>query len=283
MNFACMSLDQFQNHFSTDSACIAYIFHTKWPEGFICPRCKHSHAYVTTTRRLPLYECCHCRHQTSLISGTIMEGSRTELRKWILSLFLFSHTNKGTTATELSKFIKVTYKTAWLILHKIRSVIHSSDNQNQLSGSVCINSAIYGRPYNPSVHKHRQEHLLLVGSSVNEWNQFTHLKIKHVLLPNPKERHIPRIETKAFHQQHIESDTQNVEIVTGFYTPSRLRPLLIFAKQASKWINNTFHGLGPKHLQKYLDEFSYRLNLSSKNIPIFAHLVQLCIKPSSYQ
>jgi hypothetical protein len=162
-------------------------------------------------------------------------------------------------------------------------MIHSSDNQNRLSGSVRINSAIYGRPYNPSVHKHRQEHLLLVGSSVNVWNQFTHLKIKHVLLPNPKERHIPRIETKAFHQQHIESDAQNVDIVTGFYTPSRLRPLLIFAKQASKWINSTFRGLGPKHLQKYLDEFSYRLNLSSKNIPIFAHLVQLCIKPSSYQ
>jgi transposase-like protein len=113
MNFASMSLDQFQNHFSTDSACIAYIFHTKWPEGFNCPRCKHSHAYVTTIRRLLLYECCQCRHQTSLISGTIMEGSRTELRKWILALFLFSFTNKGTTATELSKFINVTYKTAW--------------------------------------------------------------------------------------------------------------------------------------------------------------------------
>lgn len=283
MNFASMSLEQFQNHFSTESACIEYIFQIKWPEGFSCPRCKHNHAYVTTTRRLPLYECSHCRHQTSLIFGTIMEGSRTGLCKWMLALFHFSRTNKGTTAIELSKFIKVTYKTAWLILHKIRSMIHSSDDQTPLSGSVCINSAIYGRPYNPSVHKHPQEHLLLLGSSVNEWNESTYLKIKHVLLPNPKERHIPRFETKAFQQLHIESDTQNIEIVTGFYTPTRLRPLLVFAKQASKWINNTFHGLGPKHLQKYLDEFSYRLNLFSKKIPIFPHLVQLCIKPTSYQ
>ncbi|KRF42779.1 hypothetical protein ASG93_19600 [Paenibacillus sp. Soil787] len=201
----------------------------------------------------------------------------------MLALFLFSRTNKGITATELSKLIKVTYKTAWLILHKIRSMIHSSDNQTLLSGSVCINSAIYGRPYNPSVHKHPQEHLLLIGSSVNEWNESNYLKIKHVLLANPKEKHIPRFETKAFHQQHIESDTQKIEIVTGFYTPARLRPLLVFAKQASKWINNTFHGLGPKHLQKYLDEFSYRLNLSSKNIPIFSRLVHLCIKPAGYQ
>ncbi|MGO4272766.1 transposase [Paenibacillus sp. TAF58] len=59
--------------------------------------------------------------------------------------------------------------------------------------------------------------------------------------------------------------------------------MLVFAKQASKWINSTFHGLGPKHLQKYLDEFSYRLNFSSKNIPIFAHLVHLCIKPTGFQ
>lgn len=185
MNFASMSLEQFQNHFSTDSAYIEYIFQTKWPEGFSCPRCKHNHAYVTTPRRLPLYECSHCRHQTTLISGTIMEGSRTGLSKWILALFIFSRTNKGTTAIELSKFIKVTYKTAWLILYKIRSMIHSSDAQTPLSGSVCINSAIYGRPYNPSVDKHPQEHLLLIGSSVNESNESTYLKIKHVLLTNP--------------------------------------------------------------------------------------------------
>lgn len=274
-----MSLEQFHHHFSTENACIEYIFQTKWPEGFNCPRCKHRQAYVTTTRRLPLYECCHCRHQVSLISGTVMEGSRTELRKWMLALFLIARTHIGTTAVELSKTIKVTYKTAWLILHKIRSMVQNSDNQTPLSGSVCINSAIYGRPYNPSVHKHPQEHLLLIGSSVDEFDQYTYLKIKHVLLTNPKDRHISRFKTNAFHKQHIEPATINIEMVTGFYTPKRLRPLLVIAKQASNWINATFHGLGPKHLQKYLDEFCYRLNLTARNLPIFAHLVQLCFKP----
>jgi transposase-like protein len=280
MDFSHLSFEQFNSHFSTENACAEYIFHSKWPKGFNCPRCKHQHAYVTTTRRLPLYECCHCRYQASLTAGTIMEGSRTELRKWLLALFLVSRTDKGTTAVQLSNIIQVTYKTAWLILHKIRSMIHNSDNQTPLTGSVRINSAIYGRPYNPSVHKHPQEHLLLVGSSINEIDEYSYLKIKQVLLANPKDRHITRYETNAFHKLHIETDVQNIEIVTGFYTPKRLRPLLEIAKQASIWINHTFHGLGAKHLQTYLDEFCYRLNLLAKNKPIFAHLSQLCFNAS---
>ncbi|MEW9698384.1 transposase [Paenibacillus sp. SI8] len=90
-----MSLAQFRNQFSTEESCISYISQTKWPNGFVCPRCNQRHAYVTVTRRLPLYECSRCRHQTSLLAGTVMEGIRTDLRKWLLALFFVSRTNKG--------------------------------------------------------------------------------------------------------------------------------------------------------------------------------------------
>jgi transposase-like protein len=282
MDFSHMSFEQFMSHFSSEDHCIQYIFHLKWPKGFICPKCSHRHAYITKTRRLPLYECGQCRYQASLTSGTIMEGSRTELYKWLLAIFLVSRTDEGTTATGLSSLIQVTYKTAWLILHKIRSMIQNSDTQNPLSGSVRIHSAIYGRPFNPSVHRHPQEHLLLVGSSSSEACESNYLKIKHVQLPTPMDRHISRNEIHTFRKQHIETDTQNVEIVTGFYTPKRLRPLLEIARQASNWINHTFHSLGTKHLQAYLDEFCYRRNLTTRNISIFVHLSQLCFPKTGY-
>ncbi|MNQ73664.1 Transposase zinc-ribbon domain protein [compost metagenome] len=275
MDFSKLSFEQFQTYFSSEAICIEFLFQTKWPKGFSCPRCKHRHAYTISTRRLPLYECSYCQHQTSLLSGTIMEGSRTELRKWLLAFYLVSR-NYGTTATELSGLINVTYKTAWLLLHKIRCSIHQADSQNPLTGSVQINSAIYGKPFNPSVHKHPQEHLLLIGSSRNESGKPTNIKIKQIVPSQPKNKHITKSDTFTFQKQHIEPTVKAAHIVTGFYTPKKQRPLLEIAKLASTWINSTFHGIGAKHLQTYLDEFCYRMNLINSNTPIFDHLFKSC-------
>ena len=206
-----------------------------------------------------------------------MEGSRTSLRKWMLAFYLFSRNHVGTTATELASVIKVTYKTAWSILHKIRTYIHQADKQCLLSGSVEINAAIYGRPFNPSVHKHPQEHLLLVGLSSDSSNKTPTIKIKQVTPVNPKHKHITRSDIFSFQQHHIHPAVKPIETVTGFYTPKRLRPLLRIANQASAWINSTFRGIGAKHLQTYLDEFCYRVNLTESMTPVFDHLFKLCL------
>ncbi|WP_063867644.1 transposase [Paenibacillus sp. Soil766] len=277
MDLSSLSYEQFHTYFSSEDICINFLYQAKWPEGFLCPRCEHRHAYVTTTRRLPLYECSRCRFQVSLLSGTIMEGSRTELRKWLLAIFLISRTHIGTTAMELSRLIKVTYKTAWLILHKIRTSILQADNQSLLTGSVQINSAIYGKPFNPTVHKHHQEHLLLAGSSINDSGEPTYIKIKHVIPAYPRSRHISKSDISTFQEQHIEPTVNEIHKITGFYTPKRQRPLLEIAKQASTWINTTFHGIGARHLQSYLDEFCYRINLIASKMPVFDNLFKLCI------
>jgi transposase-like protein len=72
-------LNEHMDRFSTEEACINYLFQVKWPHDFLCPRCETRQAYTIYTRRLPLYECTSCRHQTSLTVGTVMEGSKTEL------------------------------------------------------------------------------------------------------------------------------------------------------------------------------------------------------------
>ncbi|WGU97413.1 transposase [Paenibacillus dendritiformis] len=76
-------------------SCIPALFALKWLHGFRCPNCRHVRAYVIRTRRLPLYECSDCRHQTPLTAGTILEGSRTSLRKWIGAIWLVSNPKNG--------------------------------------------------------------------------------------------------------------------------------------------------------------------------------------------
>jgi transposase-like protein len=270
------TFEEFQRLFGAEEDCIQFLFQNKWPSGFICSRCEHTQAYKICSRRLPLYECSSCHYQSSLTSGTVMEGSRTELRKWFLALFLVSRTSKGTNAVELSSALKVTYKTAWLILSKIRCAISQADASILLSGIVRVNTAIYGCPHNPSVYRHPKQQPLLIGATMNNQSEPLLVKMKHLHEKHRDWSSLFLPGAKAFIDQHIDPQTTNLECITGRYRSNRLKNLTKTVSQASKWINETFHSLGPKHLQKYLDEFCYRLNHTIANTPIFLHLSRLC-------
>jgi transposase-like protein len=270
-----VSMEEFVARFDSEETCIDYLFETKWPNGFFCPRCDHRHFYRIATRRLPLFECVQCSHQTSLTVGTVMEGSRTTLQKWFLTFFLVSQTSHGISALQLSKKIQVTYKTAWLMLQKIRYSMSEADASVFLSGIVHVNDASYARPPYSSIPKHPKEQVLLVGASMSGQQEPLYIKMK--LLPQvDADTVILRGQREEFVEQHVESSTSPIEFITERYKPRRLKKLVPFFTQAKQWINQTFHGLGPCHLQAYFNEFCYRANLSLQNKPIFANLVRLC-------
>jgi transposase-like protein len=164
----------------TDQQCIEFLFEMKWPNGFECPRCYFNEAYTVRSRRLPLYQCLSCGHQTSLTAGTILEGTRTDLKKWLTAIFLISDQTRGISALALSQIINVTYKTAWLMLHKIRHAMSAHDDSLSLTGIIRVNSAFYGKPHNPSTFRHPKETPVLIGASMDEQDQPSSLKIKIV-------------------------------------------------------------------------------------------------------
>lgn len=125
----------------SEQDCMLALYKSKWPDGFRCPRCAHHEAYRIATRKLPLFECKNCRTQTSLIAGTIMEGTRTPLSSWFLAISLLAAPN-GINAKQLARTISVTYKTAWLICHKIRHAMRCAEQKSLLTGVVRIASGI---------------------------------------------------------------------------------------------------------------------------------------------
>jgi ribosomal protein L37AE/L43A len=72
------SILEFQQRFGDEGACRAYLFASRWPDGFSCPRCGGARAGEQPKRRL--WECRACGHQTSVTAGTVMHGTRTPLR-----------------------------------------------------------------------------------------------------------------------------------------------------------------------------------------------------------
>ncbi|MGG2198731.1 transposase [Paenibacillus validus] len=263
-------------NFPTETACFETLFQAKWPNGFICSRCGHRHAYQIHTRRLPLYECHACHYQNSLIAGTVMEGSRTDIRKWLHAIFLISRTDSGINAKHLSKVIRVTYKTAWLMLQKLRHAMSQAIDSDLLSGIVRVNIAHYGRPHCPIIVPHPQRQPLFIAATMKETGEPCRFKIKHLSKEYLNDGLVRRTGTQLFTEQHVDQ-TANVDIeyITARFSPRRFHRLLAVAADAGRWINLTFHGIGPKHLQTYMDEYCYRLNLTLRDTPIFHNMLRL--------
>jgi len=108
----------------------------RWPNGFQCPRCAHERAYKIRTRKFPLYECCQCNYQTTVLVGTIFEKTRTDLRKWFWAIYLVAHDKRGVSARFIADELEVCYDTAWTMPDKIRKAMEKRDAFYQIGGSL---------------------------------------------------------------------------------------------------------------------------------------------------
>jgi hypothetical protein len=83
--------------------------------------------------------------------------TRTDLTKWFLATYLIAHDKRGVSATRLSEELEVTYKTAWLMLHKIRQAMRKRDANYMLAGIVELDDAFFGAPSEGGKHGRRTD------------------------------------------------------------------------------------------------------------------------------
>lgn len=264
---------------TSEKCCIAYFMKMKWPNGFACPNCGNGSYYTVSTRRLPLFQCRSCRHQTSLTAGTVMEGTRLPLLKWAKALQFLSR-RASINAVHLAEAIQVTYKTAWSILRKIRSAISQADAKKLLNGTVRAGLAFYGRDYlhQPFV-KHHQEHPFIVGAAFDRFGGPEYVKIKLVAKQHMDGKTLYRSGEIEFHDKHVDFMTMDSVFLKRFRMHDvPLLPQLIH--EARTWINRTFHGIGPKYLQSYMDEFCFRMNRLFRHESALDTLATVCLTHS---
>lgn len=289
-----LSLIQFQALYPTEAACCERLFQAKWPDGFRCPKCDHSQAYCIRTRKLPLYECVECGYQPSLTVDTVMENTRTDLRKWFLAIYLETQDKRGISAIYLAETIDVTYKTAWLMLHKIRNAMGQRDAQYQLASIVELDDAYFGAPTEGGKRGRGTEQTqVLVGVSLDPKGRPQYAKlevipdIKGVTLVDFARRCIKPGSTinsdayrsfKALADKGYELQSMKFNVKEN---PDHLKWLHTIISNAKAFIGGTYHGLDPKHLQMYLNEFCYRFNRRKMKSRLFDHLLNLCASTST--
>jgi transposase-like protein len=122
----------------------------RWPGGKpICPHCKHDESYKVTSKpetkrkvRRGLYYCAACRTPFTATVGTVMEGSHIPISKWMMAFFLICSSKKSISAHQLHRMLKLTYKSAWFMAHRIRFVF--GDDGTKLSGVVEVDETFVG-------------------------------------------------------------------------------------------------------------------------------------------
>lgn len=140
---AGLSMRDFQRQYGTDEQCEAAVFASRWPQGWNCPRCAGAR-YACTHHGRKLWECLGCGYQCSSIVGTVFEHTKLPLSIWFLAIYLLTQSKNAVSALELKRQLGVSYKTAWLIKHKLLQTMLLREEPRRLEGRVEIDDAYLG-------------------------------------------------------------------------------------------------------------------------------------------
>src|SRR6266508_2877933 len=146
-------------HFTNENAARDFIEALRWPDGRVCPHCgvvEHSYA----TGKCGVYRCAEpaCRMDFTVTTKSVMESSHIPLHKWLQGFYLMSSSKKGISAHQLHRTVKITYKSAWFMCHRIREAMRNGGLASPMGGPGMIVEAdetYYGKPEVPHVSPQR--------------------------------------------------------------------------------------------------------------------------------
>lgn len=141
-----LSMPDFLLQFGTEFQCAAAVEQARWPSGFRCPQCGNSGHCVLNAGSgvLKTFQCQACRHQTSLIAGTLFQSTHLPLTLWFLAIYLISEAKTGLSSLALKRALGVSYPTAWRMHHKLMQAMAERESHYRLEGQVQIDDAYLG-------------------------------------------------------------------------------------------------------------------------------------------
>ena len=112
--------------YGNDQKCRDYLEHLRWPHGVTCPKCLGTK--VSSILKRDQYNCDNesCGHQFSVTAGTAFHDTHLPLTKWFLAVYLICQSKKGMSAHQLHGMLKVHYRTAWYLCHRIRYAVEQA-------------------------------------------------------------------------------------------------------------------------------------------------------------
>lgn len=275
-----LSRRDFQSQYGSEEQCESAVFASRWPQGWRCAHCGCSCSFQTrngTGRQL--WECLICGYQSSSIVGTVFEHTKLALTVWFLALYLLTQSKNSISALELMRQLGVTYKTAWLVKHKLLETMRLREEPRRLDGRVEIDDAYLGGERAGSINGGRgalnkSAFVAAVQTDMQGKPRFMRLT---PIVAFTKEALIDWAAKSLSSTAHVLSDGLHCFKQVTQIAASHERHVTGSGRQSAKrpefrWVNTmlgnlkmslagTYHSFDhAKYADRYLAEFAYRFN-----------------------
>lgn len=269
------SLDQLREIFPTDQSAIEHFRKLRWPNGPICHECGSVKVYILAGEWM---KCGDCEKKFSVRHDTIFFDSKLPLRKWYAAIFLVTSHKKGIASAQLARDIKVTQKTAWHMLHRIREATKTKSFRNTLlSGTVEMDETYVGpKPRNMHADGRRIRYTQARGGKKIVFGMLQHggeLRLHHVrkiadirpiITANVKmNSNVHTDEATHFQWMREPYQWSLVKHSLGQYvkedgtTTNRIEGVFGHFKRS---VVGVYHQMSDQHLDRYLSLFAWRWN-----------------------
>src|SRR6267378_5075066 len=264
--------------FQDEEAARAHLEATRWPKGPECPHCggvERISRLEGKAHRPGLLFCGDCRTQFSVTVGTVFEDSKLLVHKWVYAIHLLCSSKKGMSSKQLERVLKVTYKTAWFMSHRIRAAMATTPT-GQLGGSgkiVEVDETYYGRKkgqraraQGSGAHKHRIVSLVERHGEVRSFHvaSVSADNLKPLLRAQiAKDSHLMTDEATRYWRigkefaQHSSVNHGIKEYARGDVTTNSAEGFFSILKRG---LTGIYQHVSEQHLQRYVTEFDFRYN-----------------------
>jgi transposase-like protein len=275
MSKSTISTFQLFEMFPDQEAARTYLEGRLWPNGPKCPVCGMGDR--VTVRAGGYYRCNQCKEDFTVRTGTIFERSHVPLHKWIYAMYLLVTARKGISSMQLAKEIGITQKSAWFVLHRLREAC-GGDHLSKLKGIIEIDETYVG-----GIEKNKHESKKLkagrgtVGKTAvlgmrERGGKVVAMPIRKTDKATIQAAIVQNVESgsmlntdeagaydgiKALSFRHETVNHSAGEYVRDDVTTNGIESVFAVLKRG---LIGVYHHASEKHLGRYVDEFSFRLN-----------------------